>query len=166
MMRMLFLAGLVLPFMLTGAVADQQSPKVLGMNLVTLEGPYRYNDGGALVVGYIVRQPNNGQPNTATPAAGEMVEFRPCGNAESVQVPFGQLNRGGNCSRPGGTWDSWVVADGQLKIVGSTAGSTPVSTFSPEWKALLGNGASSDVVRALSLPTASGEKNLGLIIKP
>jgi len=150
------------------AQAQNGPPQVEGMNLVTLEGPYRYDDGGVAVDGFILRPTIAGKPDVSPLHAGAVVRFEICNSDRVLSVRRGSLYHGrcplGAAPYP---WAAWLLKDDQL--VASTPDApvraVPLAKFTADWQSLIKAPGEADDIRALSLPSASGE-SLAVIVRP
>lgn len=150
-------------------------PQVGGMSLsVTLEGPYRYDDEGVPVDGYIVRPTVGGKPDVSVIPASAIVSFRVCGGRPTLNIPRGSLikSRCPEAEEQNRLWAKWRLEGGRLVAneAGGQIRTLQVEEFPQAWRSLIWTGepwigSGAGEVRALSLPSTSGE-SLAVIVRP
>ena len=162
-----FIAALFAVLACAAARAESdKTPQVLGMPLVTLDGPYQYISGGVRVKGYIVAQPVGASPNLTTAAADALIDFQLCDSDEKIKVKRDQLKKSSPCRTTGPSpWVAWIVKNGSLVAKGPSGTSVPVGALPPEWQSIIKQGDTNEI-RALSLPSVSGPDTLAIIVNP
>jgi hypothetical protein len=149
--------------------ADAQQPEkweVQGMQVVKLEGVYRYDSGGVPLLGYIKER-----------LAAGRVNFLVCTTAKIIPVSLASLTRITDpCPQtPGiGTGFAWVSESGKLKPVSGfpdqKTGKTvyqaiDLKDLPKEFQGFVATTKEGDWA-AYSFPSEQGKINLGIIVRP